>query len=229
MKLAVNNIMKKYNKKVLNNISVDLISGNIYCLLGKNGAGKTTLMKIISGILKPNCGSIITNDTYINNFKNMYYVSEDGCFLEYLSGRDNLNFIRKLKNINISNSELEHIANSVNISSFWGDIVINYSHGMRHQLSLALALLIKPRILLLDEPLTSLDPINIKQTKNTLIEYANKDNIVIISTHILPIAQQLGDYILILNDGDLRLIKNLFKNKVEQNKFENFILKILSN
>ncbi|MEJ9208655.1 hypothetical protein P4H25_15100, partial [Paenibacillus larvae] len=94
----------------------------------------------------------------------------------------------------------------------------------KHQLALAMAFLITPPVLLLDEPLVSLDPINIYDMKQRLIDYARKDHIVLVSTHMIPIAQQIGDHILVLSNGKITQVKNDFSEK----DLEQFVLNLLS-
>ncbi|PIE92136.1 ABC transporter ATP-binding protein [Bacillus fungorum] len=219
MKVIVQNLKKIYKQEILKEVSLNLESGKIYCLLGRNGAGKTTLMKILAGMLNYDSGTIKFNQKQ-NQDEIFHYVSENPVFLDFLSGVDNLDFIQKLHNMNMTKIELETYIQNAGMQSFSKELVVNYSHGMKHQLALATAFLVKPKVLLLDEPLVSLDPINIAVMRKKLEDYAINGNIVFISTHMLPIANKIGDEILLLRDGVIHQVVNKFT----ESEFEDFIL-----
>lgn len=222
MELKIKNVIKKYeNSVVLDGVAFSLKGGKIYCLLGRNGVGKTTLMKIVSGHIPYNAGNIKFIDIP-NRFQDTYYVSETPIFLEYLTAKEHLKFIKEIHKIHMDDSQLEQFIREKGMGDFYNDIIISYSHGMKHQLSLAMAFLIEPKVLLLDEPLVSLDPINIRHMRQQLIEYANQGNIVIISTHILPIAQKISDELLILTGGKVHQVDNDF---FSEESLEEYILK----
>lgn len=198
--MKIENISKSYKKPILTNITFELEEDKIYTLLGRNGAGKTTLLKILAELAYPNNGKIDKRN------KSILFIPESSYFLEFLSGYDNLCLICDV--YKISKNFLNEVIERYEIKSFVYDLVVNYSQGMKHQLSLISAFLINPDILLLDEPLTSLDPINIENFKNYIKEFSSQNKIIVISTHILPIAHQLSDEILILKDTKLNKIKN---------------------
>lgn len=220
--IKVNNLKKSYSLEILKGVTFKLESKKIYCLLGRNGAGKTTLMKILSGILAYDSGEIfVKNKQKLDEL--VYYVSEKPTFLEYLSGFDNLDFIQKIHKLNLSNNDLKKFIENMGIQSFMNELVINYSHGMKHQLALAVAFLKNTKILFLDEPLVSLDPINIAFFRDKIVRYAREGNTVLISTHMIPIAHKLADEILLLKDGDIYQFANNFNEK----DLENYILHII--
>lgn len=199
--MKVTNLTKKYKTIVLEEVNFELIPGNIYALLGRNGAGKTTLLKILANLIKA--------DKKEGDFdeKSVLYVPEHSYFLEYLSGYDNLGFICEIYGIN--KNKIDYVINEYDVKEFIDDMVVEYSQGMKHQLSIISAILINPDILLLDEPLTSLDPINIEIFKKKIRNFTNEDKIVVVSTHIIPMAHQLANKILLLKD---KKIWNLKKN-----------------
>lgn len=207
--ITIKNIRKTYKHEVLKRVNLYLEEGKIYCLLGRNGSGKTTLMKILAGIIDFDSGSI--NYDYKKKIDEVfYYVSESPVFLEFLSGYDNLDFIQKLNNLNMSKIDLDAFIKSQGLDIISNELVVNYSQGMKHQLMLAIAFLISPPVLLLDEPLVSLDPINIISMHEKLRSYAKQGKIVFISTHMLPIAHKIGDELLLLKDGEIHQIENNF-------------------
>ncbi|QWC22538.1 ABC transporter ATP-binding protein [Bacillus haikouensis] len=210
--INIQNIKKSFNKAILKDVNFELENGKVYCLLGRNGAGKTTLMKILSGIMRQDSGEIMIDQKKgVEEYS--HYVSEAPIFLDYLSGYENLRFIQKLNKIPMSEEEMDHFIKHHQLVDFAHELVVNYSQGMKHQLSLACAFLIEPVFLLLDEPLVSLDPVNIVDMHNRLKAYADKGNIVFISTHMLPIAHKIGDEILILKDGEVTQVSNDYTEK----------------
>jgi ABC-2 type transport system ATP-binding protein len=218
--LEVKRLKKSYKDVVLDHVSFCLESGKVYCLLGRNGVGKTTLMKILSGIVPFEEGEITLNKQ-TNHFQEVFYIPESPVLLDYLTGLENLEFIIKLNRVKMNKNETEQFVEKMGISSFINKLVIHYSHGMKHQLALAMALIVSPRILLLDEPLVSLDPINIHNTRELLVQYAREDQIVFISTHMIPIAQRISDDILILSNGSIHQTQNQFTEL----ELEEYVLK----
>ncbi|MBY0595097.1 ATP-binding cassette domain-containing protein [Bacillus bingmayongensis] len=212
MKITVTNLQKTYKQEILKKANFQLESGKVYCLLGRNGVGKTTLMKILSGMLHYNGGSIETNPRQKLD-EVCYYVSEKPTFLDFLSGFDNLDFVQKLHNMNMTREKLKIFIEYSGIQSFSDELVVNYSHGMKHQLALTIAFLLQPKVLLLDEPLVSLDPINIDMMHKKLKEYVSKGNIVFISTHMIPISHKIGDEILVLKNGIVHQVENDFTER----------------
>ena len=219
MKFKVDSLVKHYNSAVLDEVSFQLESRKVYCLLGRNGAGKTTLMKILSGKIPFDKGSIEFEDKK-NFYQEVTYVPETPILLEYLTGFENLEFVRKLNQIPMEQNDMSEYLQRNGLNSFIDKLVINYSHGMKHQLALAIALLLKPKVLLLDEPLVSLDPINIQKTRDELVKYAREGHIVLISTHMIPIAQRISDEILILSNGTIHQVKNEFS----EHELETYVL-----
>lgn len=219
----IKGLTKRYNRVILDQAALSMESGNVYCLLGRNGAGKTTLMKILSGTVPYEEGQIYTSNDHSQKTQ-VYYVPEHPIFLEYLTGYEHLDMHAKINGYKLKKAELDNFVEQMGIASFCNDFIFQYSHGMKHQLALAMAFLITPPVLLLDEPLVSLDPINIYDMKQRLIDYARKDHIVLVSTHMIPIAQQIGDHILVLSNGKITQVKNDFSEK----DLEQFVLNLLS-
>jgi ABC-2 type transport system ATP-binding protein len=213
--LEVKGLTKSFSNEILSNVNFCLKKNKIYALLGRNGVGKTTLLKIISNLIDYDEGEIN------NRGLDVFFVPETPQFLEYLSGYDNLRLICEVHGVPLKNMD-DYLLND-EIQTFIYDLVINYSHGMKHQLSLASSFLINPDLLLLDEPLTSLDPINIEIFKRRLKEFALKNKTIIISTHILPIAHQLADNILLLSNKKVQQ----FKNDFTENELTNYVIKLM--
>lgn len=233
--LELVNISKRYDNNLLavNNVSTNISKKEIYCLLGPNGAGKTTILKIITGIERFFEGNVLVggfdNKVYpIKTKKLIGYVSDEPFLYDYLTGREFLEFIADIWQMEKLN-KLNNIEKYVRIFDLYEkiDVLIrNYSKGMRQKIALVGALIHEPKLLILDEPFTGVDAIIIKQIKDLLVNYANNGNTVVLSTHILELAEQLSTRIGIINKG--RILKEMVYGQANdslENIFIEFIKK----
>lgn len=229
MDLVLNNIKKSFdNKEVLKDVNFTFKKGNIYALLGRNGAGKTTLFNILAEELKADSGDItLLKDGKSNKLSSddLSYVYSDPILPEFLTGYE---FIKFFMDIN-----KDKIREVMSIDDYFEIIKINnidrhkliktYSHGMKNKIQMLMFLISRPSIILLDEPLTSLDVVVALEIKRLLREI-RKDHIIIFSTHILQLARDLCDEIVVLNDGQLSIIDvEMLKNP----NFEEELMDIL--
>ena len=220
--LEVKNISKSYkNKKILKNISFSIDKGEIIGLIGPNGAGKTTLMKIISGLLKQDDGTVkicglstqYNRTEYLSKFSS---IIETPSLYEMLSGYDNINFIRKINNITIE--KMDEILKFINIGHAINDKVKNYSLGMKQRLALGIALITQPKLLILDEPTNGLDPDGVIGFRELLKKFATESGVsILIASHILSELDKMCTKILFIKDGELVDGENINKNKELQN------------
>ena len=225
MKLKIEGLQKTFEKKeVLKNINFTFEKGKIYGLLGKNGAGKTTLFNCLNEDIPTDGGSFyIEENGEIRDVisKDIGYVLSTPVVPEFLTGREFLQFF-----IDVNGAELKDkktVDEYFEIMKIDVDdrnkIIKDYSHGMKNKVQLLVNLIAKPNVLLLDEPLTSFDVLVAEEMKNLLLSIKN-DHIIIFSTHIMELALELCDEIVILNEGELELIDNsnlttqLLKEKV---------------
>lgn len=204
--LSINNIKKSYNKRVIfGPLNMNIEENKIYFLIGDNGIGKTTLLKCLAGLINFDKNF---NSSYDDLF---YFIGEEDICLDYLTGRDNMNLISYLKNIDKSNIESLIVENK--LEDFIDELCISYSKGMKEKLKLSIGMLVAPQILLLDEPFTSLDIVNIEIYKKNIKNFALKRNhSVIITSHLLDITVEMADKILILKDKNIIEIENNFHN-----------------
>jgi ABC-2 type transport system ATP-binding protein len=225
------NVSKKFNNNfALKDINLKIFDGEILGLLGPNGSGKSTLLKLILGMLKPDTGKIIVygydvSKDALNVRKITGYVPEDPRLYEFLTGMEYLDFICNIYGVNT-----DLVYDYLKIFEIYDkkdEMISSYSLGMKRKLSIIAALIHKPRLLLLDEPLNGLDPKSAKIFKDILLEL-KKRTTIIFSTHILEIAQAICDKIVILDKGQvvsvasLKEILEMAKNK----SLEEYFLKV---
>lgn len=228
MKLLVKDIQKNYSElEVLKDCSYEFESGKIYGLLGRNGSGKTTLFNIIYGDLDYDNGSIeIEENNSVNKIKtkDIGMVFAENILPEFLTGYEFIKFYKDINGSLDDEKTVDEYLDMVNFSQKDRHRIINdYSSGMKSKISLLTLFISKPKVILLDEPLTSVDVVVGQQIK-ALLRALKKEHIVIVSTHMLELATSLCDDIVLLNNGKL---SELDKHKKEEENFEAFIIEIL--
>lgn len=225
MKLEVKNLTKKYGEKViLNNVSFTFEEGKIYGLIGRNGAGKTTFFNCINRDIDIDLGSfqIIDKKTVKNlDESDIGYVLSTPIVPEFLTGKEFLQFFLEINKDQIKNKKtIEEYFDLVKLNQEdQNKLLKEYSHGMRNKMQMLINFIADSKVLLLDEPLTSLDVV-VQDDMKKLFRTMRKDHIIIFSTHILELALDLCDEIIILNNQKMELIekKNLntksYKDKI---------------
>ena len=210
MKLVVQNLKKRFeNKVVLNGIDFSFEKGKIYGLLGRNGAGKTTFFNCLNEDLDIDEGTFYLNDKEKLESSDIGYVLSTPNVPEFLTGREFLKFFIDINKDRIVNLKtIDEYFDSVKIDRSDRDKLLkDYSHGMKNKMQLLINIVASPKILLLDEPLTSFDVVVAEEMKQMLREI-KKDHIIIFSTHIMELAIDLCDEIVILNKGVIDKIDN---------------------
>lgn len=206
--LATRGLQKRYGSRVaLAGLDLSVPAGTVYGFLGPNGAGKTTTMRLFTGLIKPDAGTIELLGRPFGR-RDRHRLHEVGALIEspsfypYLSGRENLRGLAAT-GAHTSNSRVEELLELVGLSDRARDKVQGYSLGMKQRLGIAAALLSDPRLLLLDEPANGLDPAGIVAMRETLRHLASTGKTVFISSHILGEVQQLADMVGIIAAGRL--------------------------
>lgn len=224
--IEIKNVSKAYKKgiKVVNNLSLTIKDGEIFGFLGPNGAGKTTTIKMITGILEIDSGKIlidgkdISKDA-INAKKRFGFVPDNPDMFLKLKGIEYLNFIGDIYDISIDERKerINKLAKEFEMQEVLNNKIESYSHGMRQKIVIMSALLHQPQNLILDEPLTGLDPKSSFDLKKIMREYTKEKKTVFFSTHVLEVAERLCDRVGIIDNGNLVFVgtyndlKNQFK------------------
>jgi ABC-2 type transport system ATP-binding protein len=211
--IEIKNVTKTYTKGVkpaVNSLTLTIPDGKIFGFLGPNGAGKSTTIKMLVGILAPDQGSIAFDSMDIVSqsllAKSMVgYVPDEPRFYEKMTGRRHIQFICDIYGVSDSDREerLKELAGRFELEKALDDEISSYSHGMKQKLGLIAALIHRPKILILDEPMVGLDPKASFLLKETLKNYCLAGNIVFFSTHVMEVAQELCDNIGIISQGSL--------------------------
>jgi len=229
MKLIIKNIKKSFEKKeVLRDISFEFEKGKIYGLLGRNGAGKTTLFNCINEDLKVDAGTFEIEEDGITRSigsDDIGYVLSVPIVPEFLTGREFLKFFIDINQKNITDSKtIDDYFDFMKIDANDRDKLLkDYSHGMKNKMQMLVNFIANPRILLLDEPLTSFDVVVADEMKRLLRE-VRKDHIIIFSTHIMELALDLCDNIVIINKG---MLEEIDKGALDNTGFKDKIIAAL--
>ncbi|XP_026821418.1 ATP-binding cassette sub-family A member 3-like [Rhopalosiphum maidis] len=206
--ISVQNLHKRFgNVYAVNGVNLDLYKGQITALLGHNGAGKTTTMSIITGLFSPTYGTVNVNGndlfTNIDNFRqNLGLCPQHNLLFSYLTTLDHLIFFGMLKGLPLKNAKSDglHSLKLLNMLEKKNELVSNLSGGMKRKLSLAISLVGDPKILILDEPTSGMDPESRRQMWDLLLSFRGTRTILI-TTHFMEEADVLGDRIAIMDHG----------------------------
>jgi len=197
-------------------IDLDVKYGEIFGLLGPNASGKSTTLKMILGLVKPDSGSlkvlgINAEDNTVAVKRQVGYVPETPRLYEFLTGLEYLDFVGDIYGVGISEKKMriKEYMEALELEGREGDMISGYSQGMKQKIALISAFLHKPKLLILDEPLSGLDPKSARIVKDLLRELTAQGVTTIMSTHILEIAQAMCDRIAIMYEGRLLALGNM--------------------
>ena len=207
--LQIEHFTKEYGNKIaVNDLSLEIRSGEIFGFIGHNGAGKTTTIKAVAGILPFQKGEIRVDGISVRENpleckKRMAYIPDNPDLYEFLSGIQYLNFIADIFQVPKRERE-ERIGKYGDLFGLTGDLgstVSTYSHGMKQKLALIGALIHEPKLLLMDEPFVGLDPKAAHDLKMIMADICQKGGAIFFSTHVLEVAEKLCDRIAIIHHG----------------------------
>jgi ABC-2 type transport system ATP-binding protein len=209
--IELRQLVKKYgDKAAVDDVSLDVYSGEIFGFLGPNGAGKTTTIKAIVGLLRPTSGTIRVAGYDVQKQPleakaASGYVPDQPNLYPKLTARELLRFVADLYGVAGVQIErrIEELLRLFDLTAAADDTIDSYSHGMRQKASLASALIHDPKVLVLDEPTVGLDPKSARLIKDILRQLADRGATVFLSTHILEIAENMCDRIGIIHQGRL--------------------------
>ena len=210
--IDIENITKSYNGtyKAVSSLNLRIKDGEIFGLLGPNGAGKTTTIKMITGIIAPTIGDIKINNISITRkpveAKEQFgYVPDNPDMFLRLTGLEYLNFMADIYEVRSyeRGDIIADIAKRFEMETALGDKIQSYSHGMRQKIVIMGVLIHRPKVWILDEPMTGLDPKAAFILKEMMREHADEGNTVLFSTHVLEVAEKICDKVGIINKGQL--------------------------
>ena len=211
--LVVSNCSKKYGtSKVYStkNINLDIHGGDIFGFIGPNGAGKSTCIKSIIGLLPPTEGTIsVCGRDIVKNPKEakalIGYVPDHYALYENLTGKQFIDYIVDIYGVdkNLAKERIEKYLTLFELKDAYDKKINTYSHGMKQKITIISALVHNPKLWILDEPLTGLDPTSIYQVKQCMIEHAKAGNIVFFSSHIIEVVEKLCTRIAIIKKGEI--------------------------
>ena len=211
--LKVSDLAKSYGgKRAVDGISFEVKSGELYALLGPNGAGKTTTLRMIAGLLNADAGQIHVFDTDARNdplaAKRLNaWLPDEPLLYDKLTAWEYLEFVAGLWGVEITEARnrAEHLLKILGLWDNRNDRCETFSRGMKQKAVLAGALIHEPKLLMLDEPLTGLDAAASRLVKDMIRERVEKGATVILTTHILEVAERMADRIGIIKDGKLMI------------------------
>lgn len=230
MKLVIENLSKSFDDKlVLSDASYSFEKGTVYALLGRNGAGKTTLFRLITEAIKKDSGEIYIEEDGTKapvSFDDVFMMVAEPDLPKFLTGYEFIRFFIDANKENIK--DLKDIDYYLDLVDFDEEdshrLIQSYSTGMKNKIQMLMFLILKPRIILMDEPLTSLDVVVSLQMKK-IIREIHKDHIMIFSTHILQLAKDICDKIVLLSEKKL---SGLDDSYLADPDFEDKLISILA-
>lgn len=212
--LYISNLSKTYKngKKAIDNISMEVLAGDIYGFIGHNGAGKSTTIKAIVGVHEFDSGTITINGHDVKKEpieckQVTAYIPDNPEMYEHLTGIGYLNFIADIFNVSkkLRLERIEKYTKALEIEDKLGDVISSYSHGMKQKLAIVSALIHQPKLLVLDEPFVGLDPKASITLRGIMHELCESGSAIFFSTHVLEVAEKLCNKIAIIRDGKLLL------------------------
>ena len=213
------NVSKSYAKSqnlAVDNLTLEIKEGEIFGFLGPNGAGKSTTIKMITGILTPTSGTIEVDGVNIAENpiaakSKIGFVPDNHEIYETLKGNEYLNFIGTMYGVdgNTLKARVEEYAHLFAMTDALPKMISSYSHGMKQKLLIIAALIHEPKVWVLDEPMTGLDPQSAFQLKQLMRKYADNGNTVFFSSHVIDVVEKVCDRIAIINHGKLVAVDTL--------------------
>jgi len=208
--LLVTGLRKQFARPAVDGLDLNVARGELYALLGPNGAGKTTTLRMVAGLLAPDAGRIAVNGVDLaldpaGAKRSMAYLPDDPMLYGKLKPTEYLEFVAGLWGVDAASAEprARHLLDWLDLTKHAHELTEGFSRGMKQKLALAGALIHEPQLLILDEPLTGLDAGASRQVKDLLLSHVAGGGTVILTTHILEVAERLAQRIGIIQHGRL--------------------------
>lgn len=212
--IEIKNLSKKFNNfSAVKNLTFEVGENRVFGFLGPNGAGKTTTIRMMAGLIKPTAGEIKINNQIIDfessDSKNGFgYLPEQPSFYAWMTGLEYLNFVSDIFQIDDKANKIKKMLKLVDLTEAKDRRISNYSNGMKQRLGIAQSLIHDPKVIIMDEPVSALDPIGRKEVLEIITEL-KKDRTVFMSTHILADVDRICDDVAIINKGELVKVASL--------------------
>jgi ABC-2 type transport system ATP-binding protein len=229
--LRLEDVVKTYEKQIaVNRVSFTVPRGTIFGLLGPNGAGKTSLIRIITTITKADAGTVWLDEEKLNNRhpEQIGYMPEERGLYKKMKVGEHLLYLGQLKGLSkaAAKQEIKHWFEKFAITDWWEKKIEELSKGMQQKAQFIATVLHRPKLLILDEPFSGLDPINANLIKDEIYELKQNGTSIIFSTHRMEQVEEICDNIVLINkgqnvlDGNVKQIKNNFKENLFKVEYE---------
>lgn len=208
MKIEIRNVTKVIKKtKVIDNVDITFEGGKIYGLSGKNGCGKTMLMRLISGLIYPTEGEVVIDGKILGKDcsfpKSIGLLIENPAFLEEYTAYENLRMLNGVGGNRLDKEEILSLIQSVGLDPHDSRKYYKFSLGMRQRLGIAAAIMGKPDVILLDEPINAIDEDGVSEIRDLVRSLSGEDRIIIIACHDKEEMEYMADEIIYMKDGKI--------------------------
>jgi len=222
------------SKRAVDHLDMTVHPGELYAFLGPNGAGKTTTIKMICGLLRPTEGTVLVGGHPAESSQArrlLGYIPDQPFLYDKLTGREFLKFVVEMYGVPrpVGLERIEELVDTFEMADFIDELCENYSQGMKQRVVFASALVHDPRVLVVDEPLVGLDPRSARIVKNLFVSRAREGAAVLMSIHLLAIAEELADTIGIIDHGRMLAVgsmDDLRKQAQDDGSLEELFLKL---
>lgn len=225
--LSLRHVIKRYhNHTAVDDVSFDIPEGSIFGLLGPNGAGKTSLIRIITGITGADSGEIIFDGQNINNIRaaQIGYLPEERGLYKKMKVGEQLMYLAQLKGLSRRDAKkaIDYWFEKFDIGDWWGKKIQELSKGMQQKIQFVATVMHDPKLIILDEPFSGLDPINTNLIKSEIDELNDKGASIVFSTHRMEQVEEICEHIVLINQGKKILEGRVedVKDKNKENKFK---------
>jgi ABC-2 type transport system ATP-binding protein len=223
--LEIRGLVKRFDRPAVDGLDLTVRTGEFYALLGPNGAGKTTTLRMIAGLLRPDAGSISVSGIDaladpVASKQIMAWISDEPMIYDKLTPREYLEFVAGLWGIasDVAEARAQELLSWLDLTAQANERCEGFSKGMRQKVALAGALVHEPCVIILDEPLTGLDAGSARQVKSVLRQRVNAGGTIVMTTHILEVAERMADRIGVIAHGKLIAEGTLDELRIAANK-----------